>query len=244
MSASSPSGSRGLPQADLGEDAARAAACTLCRLGTTRTQAVYGSGDPQAELMFVGDAPGYHEDKVGETLVGDAARLFDGLLKTIGLDRSQVYITQVVKCRPPRNRSAFPDEMEACEGYLFRQISSVQPKIICTLGSTPLRLFTRRLLNVSDERGKPRPMTIAGQELTVFPTLHPGAALYTKSLSEVMKQDFVQLGRLLRTSTGTQAGQETARTDDESSRAPAPTAPDESPQDFDPAGEPQLSFEV
>ena len=116
--------------------------CTRCRLAQGRTQVVFGVGNPHADLMFVGEAPGFHEDKQGYPFVGQAGKLLDRLLGGIGLERSQVYIANVLKCRPPGNRDPQPDEIEACESHLFRQIELIEPTVVATLGNfaTPAML--------------------------------------------------------------------------------------------------------
>src|SRR6059036_3907434 len=119
----------------LSEVAAEASTCTKCRLSEGRTQVVFGVGDPNADLMFVGEAPGFHEDKQGIPFVGQAGKLLDKLLAGIGLARGDVYIANVLKCRPPGNRDPVPDEKETCEPYLFRQVELIQPKVIATLGN-------------------------------------------------------------------------------------------------------------
>src|SRR5260370_10949022 len=112
-----------------------ASGCTRCRLAETRTQVVFGVGNPDADLMFVGEAPGFHEDKQGFPFVGQAGKLLDKLLAGIGLERADVYIANVLKCRPPGNRDPMPDEVEECEGYLFRPIEAIEPKLVATLGN-------------------------------------------------------------------------------------------------------------
>ncbi len=116
--------------------------CTKCALAQGRTQVVVGAGDPDADLMFVGEAPGFHEDKQGIPFVGQAGKLLDSLLAEIGLDRSQVYIANVLKCRPPGNRDPLPDEIAACETHLFKQVELIRPRVICTLGNFATKLLT------------------------------------------------------------------------------------------------------
>ena len=118
--------------------------CSGCVLGATRTKAVFGEGDPGADLMFVGEAPGYHEDQQGRPFVGQAGKLLEQLLASIGMTREQVYIANVLKSRPPNNRDPRPEEIDACRPYLFRQIEIIKPKVICTLGNFATKLLTRR----------------------------------------------------------------------------------------------------
>ena len=117
------------------------AGCTRCRLSEGRTQAVFGSGHPDADLMFVGEAPGFHEDQQGIPFVGQAGKLLDTLLAGIGLTRADVFVANVLKCRPPGNRDPQPDEIEACEGHLFRQIELIEPKVVATLGNFATKLL-------------------------------------------------------------------------------------------------------
>src|SRR6266496_2021840 len=123
---------------------AEVAGCTKCRLAQGRTQVVFGVGDPDADLMFVGEAPGFHEDKQGKPFVGQAGKLLDKLLEEIGLVRKQVFIANVLMCRPPGNRDPQPDEIEACEPHLTRKIELIRPKVICTLGNFSTKLLTDR----------------------------------------------------------------------------------------------------
>src|SRR5881409_2714759 len=118
------------------------AGCTKCSLSQGRTQVVFGSGHPDADLMFVGEAPGFHEDKQGVPFVGQAGKLLEKLLAGIGVERSDVYIANVLKCRPPGNRDPQPEEIEACEGHLFRQIELIQPKLVATLGNFATKLLS------------------------------------------------------------------------------------------------------
>ncbi len=119
-----------------------ASGCTRCRLAEGRTQVVFGVGNPNADLMFVGEAPGFHEDKQGFPFVGQAGKLLDKLLAGIGLERADVYIANVIKCRPPGNRDPVPDEIESCEPYLFRQIELIEPRVIATLGNFATKLLS------------------------------------------------------------------------------------------------------
>src|SRR5919107_3827616 len=133
------------------------AGCTRCRLHEGRTQTVFGSGNPAAELMFVGEAPGYHEDRQGVPFVGQAGKLLDRLLAGIGLTRADVYVTNVLKSRPPGNRDPQPDEIAACETYLFRQLELVRPRVVCTLGNFATKLLSGQPYGTTRVRGKPQP---------------------------------------------------------------------------------------
>ena len=182
----------------LDEVAAIASGCTLCRLCNSRTQVVFGQGNPDADLLFVGEGPGYHDDRTGDPLTGAAGELLDELLRGIGMHRDDVYVTNIVKCRPPRNRKPFPDEIEQCEGYLFREVAMVEPRVICPLGDVALRLLTGKPLTLAQVRGRTRATTIMGRPTTIFPLYHPAAALYAKPLLESLRGDFRHLPRLLR----------------------------------------------
>lgn len=175
-----------------------AAACGLCRLSNTRTSVVFGQGPDSCRLMFVGEAPGYHEDRSGNPLVGPAGELFDDLLHSIGMQRSQVYVTSVVKCRPPRNRTPFPDEIEQCEAYLFRQVTLVSPDVICTLGNVAIRLLTGRPHRMSHVHGAVFEVIVQGRPVSVVPLYHPAAVLHDPMLLETLRGDLRRVDRLLR----------------------------------------------
>jgi uracil-DNA glycosylase family 4 len=172
-------------------------ACTRCGLADTRTQVVVGSGDPDADLMFVGEAPGFHEDKQGVPFVGQAGKLLDTLLAEIGLARPDVYIANVIKCRPPGNRDPLPDEIAACEPYLFTQVELIRPRVICTLGNFATKLLTSQPHGITRVRGAAQHHRIAGVELVIFPIYHPAAALYTPSMLDTLREDISRLPALL-----------------------------------------------
>jgi uracil-DNA glycosylase len=182
---------------ELAAFASQVAGCTKCRLAQTRTQVVFGVGHPEADLMFVGEAPGFHEDKQGEPFVGQAGKLLDRLLAGIGLDRSQVYIANVLKCRPPGNRDPMPDEIESCEGHLFRQVALIQPKVIATLGNFATKLLSGKQLGITRVHGQEQAATIGGLAVTLYPIYHPAAALYTPRMLEVLEADFARIPELL-----------------------------------------------
>jgi uracil-DNA glycosylase family 4 len=171
--------------------------CTRCALAETRTQVVVGSGDPDADLMFVGEAPGFHEDKQGVPFVGQAGRLLETLLGEIGLTRDQVYIANVLKCRPPGNRDPLPAEIEACQGHLFSQIQLIRPVVICTLGNFATKLLSGSPLGITRVRGTPQPHTFGAVNVQLFPIYHPAAALYTPAMLEMLRSDFRRLPALL-----------------------------------------------
>ncbi len=158
---------------DLRELGAIASTCTRCRLWRGRTQVVFGVGDPTAELMFIGEGPGYHEDKQGEPFVGAAGQLLTQMLAEIGLRRQDVYIANVVKCRPPGNRDPLPDEIESCRPYLSGQLESIDPRIVMTLGNFATRVILDRSVSISRVRGQR--FEVEGR--AVIPTFHPAAIL-------------------------------------------------------------------
>jgi uracil-DNA glycosylase len=157
----------------LEEAALEAAGCTLCRLANGRTQVVYGVGDPHANLMFIGEGPGFHEDRQGEPFVGAAGQLLTRLLGEIGLRRNDVYLANVVKCRPPNNRDPYPDEIDTCSPYLREQIALIDPHVIVTLGNFATRYMLDRQVSISRVRGQRFPI----QGRLVIPTFHPAAIL-------------------------------------------------------------------
>jgi uracil-DNA glycosylase len=181
----------------LAEYAAATASCTRCRLAQGRTQVVFGAGNPHADLMFVGEAPGFHEDKQGVPFVGQAGKLLETLLAGVGLRREDVYIANVLKCRPPGNRDPQADEIEACEPHLFRQIELIEPKVIATLGNFATKLLSGRPLGITRVHGQEQALTIAGRSVLLYPIYHPAAALYTPAMLKVLEADFARLPELM-----------------------------------------------
>ncbi len=173
------------------------AGCTKCRLAEGRTQVVFGSGHPQADLMFVGEAPGFHEDKQGVPFVGQAGKLLDKLLAGIGLTRSDVFVANVLKCRPPGNRDPQPDEIQACEAHLWKQIELIQPKVVATLGNFATKLLSGRQLGITRVHGQEQETMLGGNKVLLYPIYHPAAALYTPRMLEVLESDFRRLPELL-----------------------------------------------
>ena len=173
------------------------ASCTRCPLAATRTQVVFGAGSPTAELMFVGEAPGFHEDQQGVPFVGQAGKLLQTLLEGIGLDRSDVYIANVLKCRPPGNRDPHPDEIQSCESHLFRQIELIQPKLVATLGNFATKLLSGRPVGITRVHGQEQEVSLGGNRVTLYPLYHPAAALYTRAMLGVLEQDFARIPALL-----------------------------------------------
>ena len=180
----------------LEEMSLEASTCTRCRLASGRTQVVFGAGNPDADIMFIGEGPGYHEDKQGEPFVGAAGQLLTKLLSEIGLGRGDVYIANVVKCRPPGNRDPLPDEIEACTPWLQGQIDSIRPRVIVTLGNFATRFILDRPTSISRVRGQR--FDVNGT--TVVPTFHPAAILHgggeSSSQMQALRDDFAAIKRI------------------------------------------------
>ncbi len=173
----------------------RALTCTACRLAETRNTVVFGVGDAEARLMFVGEAPGKNEDLQGEPFVGAAGQLLDELLGEIGIQRSEVYIANVLKCRPPGNRDPRPDEIDACKGFLREQIRLIAPEVVVTLGNFATKLLLRTDVGITRLRGRTYDWW---QGATLVPTFHPAAALRGGERVKVqMRQDFELVRDLL-----------------------------------------------
>jgi DNA polymerase len=181
----------------LSEFGAEVAGCTRCALAQTRTQVVFGSGSPTADLVFVGEAPGFHEDKQGIPFVGAAGQLLVKLLAGIGLERDDVYIANVLKCRPPGNRDPQPEEIEACESHLFRQIELIQPKVVATLGNFATKLLSGKPDGITRVHGQEQEVTLGTARVLLYPLFHPAAALYTPRMLDVLATDFARLPALL-----------------------------------------------
>jgi DNA polymerase len=163
-----------VPVRSLAEAAAEAASCIRCGLAEDRTQVVFGAGDPDADLLFVGEAPGKHEDLQGEPFVGAAGQLLTRMLGEIGMRRDQVYIANILKCRPPGNRDPLPAEIDACTPWLVEQISTIQPSVIVTLGN----FATKFVLNTQTGITRMRGHTYPWHGRSVIPTFHPAAILH------------------------------------------------------------------
>lgn len=173
----------------------RALVCTACRLSETRTQVVFGVGDPGARLMLVGEAPGKNEDEQGEPFVGAAGKLLDSLLEGIGLSRQDVYIGNVLKCRPPGNRDPRPDEIDSCKGYLREQIRLVEPEVVVTLGNFATKLLLNTDMGITRLRGRVHPWWLGAM---LVPTFHPAAALRGgERVTADMEADFALARQLL-----------------------------------------------
>jgi DNA polymerase len=182
----------------LAEVATAAQTCALCKLAGNRTQVVFGVGRPDADLMFVGEGPGEQEDLRGEPFVGRAGQLLTQLIEGIGLTRADVYIANVVKCRPPNNRDPQPDEIASCAPWLDRQLELIRPTVIVTLGNFATKLLLQTKDGITRIRGQEFPFERAGHAATLIPTLHPSAVLRSggRSLAE-SRADFVVVKRAL-----------------------------------------------
>lgn len=183
--------------AALREYAEQTASCTKCALSAGRTQVVFGSGSPNADLVFVGEAPGFHEDQQGVPFVGQAGKLLDRLLEGIGLTRADVFVANVLKCRPPGNRDPQPDEIAACEPHLFRQIELLEPVLVATLGNFATKLLSGRPAGITRVHGQEQEVTLGARTVLLYPLFHPAAALYTPSMLKVLEEDFARIPALL-----------------------------------------------
>ncbi|MDV3103227.1 type-4 uracil-DNA glycosylase [Thermococcus waiotapuensis] len=179
----------------------RIRACQRCPLGQLRTNAVPGSGSYNAKVMFVGEAPGYWEDQEGLPFVGRAGKILDGLLETIGLSREEVYITNIVKCRPPENRDPTEEEIRACAPYLDSQIDIIRPKVIVPLGRHSMGYILRKFgfepEPISKIHGKTFEAYTLFGKVVIMPTYHPAAALYNPPIREELQKDFMKLRELI-----------------------------------------------
>lgn len=172
-----------------------AEACTACGLAQTRTKVVFGVGAPDADLLFVGEAPGRNEDIEGVPFVGAAGRLLDTLMAEVGIDRERSYIANVLKCRPPNNRDPLPDEIDSCKGFLRRQIDLIDPRVVVTLGNFASKLLLKTDLGITKLRGRPYQWW---RGKTLIPTFHPAAALRSGDrVTNQMREDFVLIRRAL-----------------------------------------------
>jgi uracil-DNA glycosylase len=168
-----------------------------CPLKDTRTKLVFGAGNANADLMFVGEAPGATEDQTGLPFVGRAGKLLDDLLAEVGLERGDVFITNVICCRPPGNRDPLPEEIEACKPYLYRKIELIEPKVICTLGNFATKLLTGDPTGITRVHGRPQEREVGNRIVQLFPIFHPAAALRTDSIKQLLREDFAKLPPLL-----------------------------------------------
>ena len=212
----------------LDEIRAQVEGCRMCPLADGRTQTVFGVGNPQARVLIIGEAPGKNEDLQGEPFVGAAGKYLNELLAIAGLQREDVFIANVLKCRPPGNRNPRPEEIELCAPYLREQTRTIDPEFIVTLGNFSTKFILKTDIGITRLHGS---LQRAGK-FKVFPIFHPAAALYDGSKREALENDFTTLGELLRASDAAQAkaaeAEEAAKADDV---APSPEAPaNEQPQ--------------
>jgi DNA polymerase len=189
-----------------------AAGCTRCpQLAQARHTVVFGSGDADADLMFVGEAPGRNEDEQGLPFVGQAGKLLSELLGDIGLERSDVFVVNVLKCRPPGNRDPLPQEIANCQSYLWRQLELIEPKVVCTLGNFATKLLRSDFTGITRLHGRAEVRVVGPRAVRLYPLYHPAAALYTRSLLDTLREDFARIPELLAL---------------EAPEQPAPPAPD------------------
>jgi DNA polymerase len=182
----------------LKEVLAQARACERCsELAATRKTVVFGNGNADAELMFVGEAPGASEDEQGLPFVGRAGQLLDQLLGEIGMKREQVFVANTLKCRPPGNRDPLPAEIDNCQDYLLRQVELIQPSVICTLGNFSTKLLRGDPTGITRLHGRPEVITLGRRAVRLYPIYHPAAALYTPRMLETLREDFSRLPELL-----------------------------------------------
>jgi len=166
--------------------------CQLCPLKETRTQVVPGTGNPQAKIMIIGEAPGRNEDQGGEPFIGAAGKLLNEMLSSIGLNRADIYITNVVKCRPPQNRDPLPFEIHSCLPYLKSQILAINPQVIVTLGRFAMNIFIPGA-QISQLHGQIQKI----DQLSIIPLYHPAAAIYQQKLKATLFQDFQKIKEFL-----------------------------------------------
>jgi len=175
-----------------------ARACTRCpQLAAGRTTVVFGSGNADADLMFVGEAPGANEDQQGLPFVGQAGKLLDKLLGEIGMARDDVFIANCLKCRPPGNRDPQPSEIDNCRDYLLRQIELIEPSVICTLGNFSTKLLRDDPAGITRVHGQPEVRVLGSRAVRLYPIFHPAAALYTPRMLETLREDFARLPTIL-----------------------------------------------
>jgi uracil-DNA glycosylase len=176
----------------------QAKGCVRCsELAAARKNVVFGAGNANADLMFVGEAPGASEDEQGLPFVGQAGKLLEKLLGEIGLTRGEVFIANVLKCRPPGNRDPLPVEIENCREYLYRQVELIRPKVICSLGNFSTKLLRGDPTGITRLHGQPQPLTLGSRTVRLYPIFHPAAALYTPRMLETLREDFSRLPELL-----------------------------------------------
>jgi uracil-DNA glycosylase len=167
--------------------------CQKCELACSRTHLVFGEGNPNAEILFIGEAPGFHEDQQGRPFVGAAGRLLSELLASIELQRDDVYTANVLKCRPPENRNPESDEIESCMPHLWKQIELINPKVVCSLGNFATQTILEKKVGITKIRGQ----HFQVRNFFVFPMLHPAAAFHQGGMQPVLREDFENLKKFL-----------------------------------------------
>jgi uracil-DNA glycosylase len=223
----------------------QARSCVRCtQLAATRQTVVFGAGNADADLMFVGEAPGASEDEQGLPFVGRAGKLLDQLLEEIGLARTDVFICNTLKCRPPGNRDPAPVEIDNCQEYLMRQVELIEPSVICTLGNFSTKLLRGDPTGITRLHGQPEVLLVGGRAVRLYPIYHPAAALYTPRMLETLREDFARLPELLALgppeqppSLGDSESPDlSAERDDRGSEAPTPPDPPPSAKEADQLG--------
>jgi DNA polymerase len=197
--------------------------CTRCALATGRTQVVFGAGNADADLMFVGEAPGFHEDQQGIPFVGRAGQLLEQLLVETGMARDEVFIANELMCRPPGNRDPEAGEIATCQPYLMAKIELIEPSVICTLGNFATKLLSGSSAGITRVHGQPQLRELGGRVVRLYPLFHPAAALRTPRVKEELREDFARLPALLAEGAPAQPGEE-----------PAPAPPRSAPANPDP----------
>jgi len=212
--------------------------CVACQLHETRTNVVFGSGNADADLMFVGEAPGANEDQQGLPFVGHAGKLLEKLLGEIGMERGDVFIANTLLCRPPGNRDPYPHELDTCQHFLFAKLELIQPTMICTLGNFATKLLRGEPTGISKIHGQPEVRTIGPRTVRLYPLYHPAAALYTPSTLEMLRADFLRIPELLALGPPSQPEPPAAQ--------PEPAAPEpvleSAPAASEPPGDEQLGL--
>ena len=199
--------------------------CEKCPLHETRTKVVFGAGNADADLMFVGEAPGAEEDRQGLPFVGRAGQLLNQLLEEIGLSREEVFIANVLKNRPPGNRDPQPQEIQACEPWLWRQVALIEPRVVCTLGNFSTKLLSGSPTGITKVRGTPQAHELGGRMVYLLPLFHPAAALRTPAVKETLRADFATIPALLQRPLPDPApsAEEIAEAEEEGGTTPPPS---------------------
>ncbi len=198
--------------------------CEKCPLYETRTKVVFGAGNANADLMFVGEAPGAEEDRQGLPFVGRAGQLLNQLLEEIGLSREEVFIANVLKNRPPGNRDPLPPEIQACEPWLWQQVGLIEPRVVCTLGNFSTKLLSGSQTGITKVRGTPQVHELGGRMVYLLPLFHPAAALRTPAVKETLRADFATIPELLKRALPDPApsAEEIAEAEEERGTTPPP----------------------